>query len=87
MKRKRFIKYLGLLGLSMFVPLKAREDYSYGTAEYPIITKLDKEPFRISSLGIFVDGKLLHKTPIKNFKIGKGDKLRIIWEISNEISK
>jgi len=84
MKRKRFIKYLGLLGLSIFVPLKAREDYSYGTKEYPITTRLNQKPFRISDLGVFVGGKLAHKTPIRNFKIERGDTLTIIWRIENK---
>lgn len=84
MERKKFIKFLGLLGLSMFMPLKAKsEDYSYGTTEYPIRTRLNREAFRISSLGIFADGKLIHKIPVRNFKIKRGDKLTIIWEIEN----
>jgi len=83
MERKKFIKCLGLLGLSMFVPLRARENYSYGTKEYPIRTRLNRATFKISGLGIFADGKLIHKMPIRNFKIKKGDKLTIIWEIEN----
>jgi len=83
MERKNFIKCLGLLGLSMFVPLRARENYSYGTKEYPIRTRLDREAFRISGLGIFADGKLIHKMPVRSFKIKRGDKLTVIWEIEN----
>lgn len=84
MRRNKFIKYVALLGLSLFVPLKAREDYSYGTREYPVRARLNRKAFRISSLGIFAKGILIHTIPIRNFKIKKGDKLTVILEIINE---
>ena len=83
MKRNNFIKYLGLLGLSFFIPTMRGEDYSYGTKEYPIRAILNKETFRISELGVFASGKLIHKIPIRNFKMKKGDKLTMVLEIEN----
>lgn len=84
MKRIDFIKYLGALGLALSVPLRGKQDYSYGTDEYPVRTVLDEEPFRINSIAIMSKGKVLHKTPIRNFKIERGATLKIIWEIENK---
>ena len=84
MKRKNFIKYLGLLGLSFFAPVTRGENYFYGTKEYPIRAILNRDAFRISELGIFASGKLIHKIPIRNFKMKKGDKLIMVLEIENQ---